>query len=85
MGSVQVTFNGTGPLRGLQTIATAQGVVRGKVGNPLADPPLRPDGKLNVGEAVGQGAHFFPFPSLPMSWQCLLPRDMTNFGSACSM
>lgn len=29
--------------------------MKGKVGNAAADPPLRPDGKLAVGAAVGQG------------------------------
>ena len=53
----QVSFQGNGPLKNLQTIADAGGLVKGKLGNPTADPPLRPDGKLNVGAAVGQGAH----------------------------
>ena len=51
----QVTFKGDGPLAGIQVIADATGMVKGKVGNPAADPPLRPDGKLNVGRAEGRG------------------------------
>lgn len=51
----QVTFKGDGPLGGIQVVADARGNVKGKVGNPAADPPLRPDGKLNVGAAVGKG------------------------------
>jgi len=51
----QVTFRGDGELGELQAIATSGGQVKGKVINPAADPPLRPDGKLNVGAAVGAG------------------------------
>ncbi|KAK9862408.1 hypothetical protein WJX84_008073 [Apatococcus fuscideae] len=53
--TTQATFNGDGILNGLQVISTSSGLVKGKVGNSLADPPLRPDGKLNVGGAVGKG------------------------------
>jgi molecular chaperone Hsp33 len=53
--ATQVTFKGDGPLGGIQVIGDARGNVKGKVGNPAADPPLRPDGKLNVGAAVGKG------------------------------
>lgn len=52
---VQVTFNGNGPLGSVQVIAESNGLVKGKVGHPDADPPLRLDGKLNVGAAVGRG------------------------------
>ena len=55
MPCAQVSFQGNGPLANLQAIADASGLVKGKVGNPHADPPLRPDGKLDVGAAVGRG------------------------------
>ena len=59
MSWAQVSFQGNGPLANLQTIADATGLVKGKVGNPQADPPLRPDGKLDVGAAVGRGMDTF--------------------------
>lgn len=51
----QVTFRGDGPLGQMMVIADTKGQVKGKVDNPFADPPLRDDGKLNVGAAVGSG------------------------------
>ena len=51
----QVTFRGDGILGGIQAIAGATGVVKGKIGNPEADPPLKQNGKLDVGAAVGAG------------------------------
>ena len=39
----------------LQTIAKANGLIKGRVGNPACDLPLREDGKLAVGAAVGAG------------------------------
>ena len=53
--ATQITFKGTGPLGGLQVVAEATGAVKGRVDNPSADPPLRKDGKLDVGTAVGGG------------------------------
>ena len=53
--ATQITFNGNGPLGSLQAIATSDGKVKGRMDNPAADPPLRPDGKLAVGTAVGRG------------------------------
>jgi molecular chaperone Hsp33 len=52
---LQIQFRGDGPLGSILAVADTKGQVKGRVGNPAADPPLRPDGKLNVGAAVGQG------------------------------
>ena len=53
--SGQVSFKGNGPLGTVMAISDARGHVKGRVDNPSADPPLREDGKLNVGAAVGLG------------------------------
>ena len=53
--TVQIMFKGDGPLGPITVIADNAGQVKGMVANPKADPPLRPDGKLNVGAAVGLG------------------------------
>lgn len=52
---VQLTFSGKGPLGTLTAIADTSGNARCYAANPAADPPLRPDGKLDVGTAVGPG------------------------------
>jgi molecular chaperone Hsp33 len=52
---IQIQFKGDGPLGGILAVADTRGQVKGKVGNVEADPPLRPDGKLAVGAAVGAG------------------------------
>ena len=51
--SVSLQFRGGGPLGPVLAISDNLGNVRGTVGDPSVDLPLRPDGKLDVGEAVG--------------------------------
>ena len=51
--SVTLQIKGGGPLGTLLAVSDNQGNVRGTVDNPVVDLPLRPDGKLDVGAAVG--------------------------------
>ena len=51
--SVTVQIKGGGPLGTVLAVSDNQGNVRGYVTNPQVDIPLRPDGKLDVGGAVG--------------------------------
>ena len=53
-GSVTLQIKGGGPLGTLLAVSDNQGNVRGTVDDPAVDLPLRPDGKLDVGSAVGQ-------------------------------
>ena len=51
--SLTLQIKGDGPLGKIFTVADNVGNVRGLVDNPFVDIPLREDGKLDVGSAVG--------------------------------
>lgn len=51
--SLTIRIAGDGPINGIVAVSDSDGYVRGYVGNPEIDLPLRSDGKLNVGAAVG--------------------------------
>jgi len=51
--SLTLQFKGGGPLGTVLAVSDPEGNVRGYVTNPQVDMPLRADGKLDVGGAVG--------------------------------
>lgn len=52
--SVTLQFNGGGPIGRVVAVSDGRSNVKGYVDNPLVDLPLRSDGKLDVGGAVGK-------------------------------
>lgn len=52
-GALTMRIDGGGPIEGVLAVSDSTGNVRGYVGNPYVDLPLRGDGHLNVGGAVG--------------------------------
>lgn len=52
--SLTIRINGGGPIGSVVAVSDHKGYVRGYVENPLADLPLRADGKLDVGGVVGK-------------------------------
>ena len=53
--AITVSFRGDGPLGTVTADASAEGYVRGYVGDPHVDLPLNAQGKLDVGGGIGQG------------------------------
>ena len=53
-GSLTIRINGGGPIGSIIAVSDSMGYVRGYVTNPAGDLPLRSDGKLDVGGAVGK-------------------------------
>jgi len=52
---ITINIQGDGPIGGVLATSDGLGRVRGYVHYPDGDMPLRPDGKLNVGGAIGNG------------------------------
>lgn len=53
--TMQLAFAGEGPLKGILSIAEADGASRGYVGNPTLDLPLKKNGQNDVATAIGPG------------------------------
>ena len=53
-GTLTIRVSGGGPIGSVIAVSDSGGNVRGMVGDPSVDLPLRQDGKLDVGGAVGR-------------------------------
>ena len=53
--TVTISFTGDGEAGKIIAVGDYFGNVKGYIQNPLANPPKRPDGKLDVGAAIGKG------------------------------
>ena len=57
--TVTLRVDGGGPAGQIVAVSDSAGNVRGYAANPVVEIPLRPDGKLNVGGAVGKDGLFY--------------------------
>ncbi len=57
--TVTITFSGDGEAGKLIAVGDYFGNVKGYIENPLANPPKKPNGKLDVGAAIGRGTLSF--------------------------
>ncbi len=58
-GTITIQIKGNGPIGGITVVANQNLNIKGYVSNPYVDVPLRDDGKLNVGQAVGNNGFLY--------------------------
>lgn len=85
---VNLRFNGNGPLGVVMVDARLDGTVRGYVGNPEVELPPTPQGKLDVGSAVGREGflyvvrdvgHGYPYSSTVELVSGEVGEDIANY------
>lgn len=64
--SITVNFKGGGAIGSVLVVAKPDGTIKGYVDNPHVDLPLRSDGKLDVGGAVGRDGYLSVIKDLNM-------------------
>ncbi|MCG4585905.1 Hsp33 family molecular chaperone HslO, partial [Anaerosalibacter bizertensis] len=52
--SISIQFRGDGPIKNIAVVSNSKGEVKGYLGDPTVDLPLKSNGKLDVGGAVGR-------------------------------
>lgn len=57
--TISIQIKGNGPINGITAVSDSKMKTRGYVGNNLVQVPLREDGKLNVGQAVGKDGYIY--------------------------
>lgn len=75
--SVTVTVNGGGPIGQITAVSNGK-EVKGLVGQPKLDLPSRPDGKLNVGAAVGNQGYISVVKDLQMKNPYIGQTELIN-------
>ena len=64
--SLTMHFRGGGPIGNMTVVSDSRGNARGCLQNPMVDLPLREDGKLDVGKAVGRNGDLTVIKDLNM-------------------
>ena len=62
--SITIQVKGNGPIGNITCVLDGKQNIKGYVGNPLVDLPLREDGKIDVGKAVGKGGFLYVIKDL---------------------
>lgn len=64
--SVTLRVEGNGPVGMLIAVSDGSGNVKGYVGNPIVEIPLKPSGKLDVSGAVGEDGFLYVIKDMGM-------------------